>query len=269
MKSRLCSLLVLAIALSLYCVPSWGRKKDARERHADGPAYVIEPDMLAIKALQEKRPAAVAALTERHSFINGKHSEGIDVSHYQGTIDWDRVARTDKISYAYLKATEGATYFDDTYTYNLREARRVGLSVGSYHFYRPNVAPEVQLQNLTTYVRPEEQDLVPIIDIEHRGNVSQQQFIDDLRTFITLVERYYGKKPLLYSYQNFYNRHLCGEFTAYHWMIAKYQDERPALSDGKDYMMWQYTASGSIDGIKGNVDRSRIMGSHSLRQVSL
>lgn len=271
MKTRIQYNICIFVLIAFFLTPASadGRKRDKRSRHS-AAAYVIEPDQLVAKATQEKRMAhatAIAISTQSH--INARYKEGIDVSHYQGHIDWDQVAGSTKISYVYLKATEGANFLDDTYERNLREARRVGLSVGSYHFYRPNVSPEEQLRNLTTYVKAAEQDLVPLIDIESRGKVSEQKFVADLKTFIRMVERHYGKKPLLYSYQNFYNRHLSGEFAGYPWMIAKYQSERPILNDGKDYIMWQYSSTGSIPGIKGNVDRSRLMGNHSLHQIGL
>lgn len=106
--------------------------------------------------------------------IHAQYREGIDVSHYQGDIDWNIVVKNANISYAYLKATEGATLVDDTYEKNLREAKNAGLLVGSYHFYRPNTDWKAQFENLTKNVRPNDQDLVPIIDIEHKGNVSDK-----------------------------------------------------------------------------------------------
>ena len=191
------------------------------------------------------------------------------MSHYQGSIDWDEVVGGTPISYVYLKATEGASLVDKTYARNLAEARRVGLSVGSYHFYRPNVNWRQQFDNMVAVVKAEEQDLVPIIDIEHRGAVSAEAFISDLRAFIEKVTEHYGKKPLLYTYHNFYNRYLTGEFTDYHFMIARYRTDSPTLNDGKDYIMWQYTSTGSIPGIRGHVDRSKIMGNYSLSQVMM
>lgn len=139
----------------------------------------------------------------------------------------------------------------------------------SYHFYRPNVDWKKQFDNMTSVVKTENQDLVPIIDIEHRGSVSAEDFIADLRSFIEKVTAYYGKKPLLYTYHNFYNRYLQGEFTDYHFMIARYRSDSPTLNDGKDYIMWQYTQTGSIPGIRGHVDRSKIMGNFSLNQVMM
>lgn len=265
------SLLLCFIVLSTSA--AYGRKKNKHSRYDTGAAYVIEPDQMVAKAVQERLVARMPSLEEKgkgNGHINMQTREGIDVSHYQGRIDWNQVAGGARISYAYMKATEGATYVDDTYRYNLSEAKRVGLSVGSYHFYRPNVSPQVQFQNIKNNILAEEQDLVPIIDIEHRGNVSETKFIADLAELIRLVEAHYGKKPLLYSYQNFYNRHLAGKFKGYHWMIAKYdQSSQPRLNDGKDYIMWQYSSTGSIPGIKGNVDRSRLMGNFSLKQVGL
>jgi len=229
----------------------------------------MEPDALPGRMEPDRRMGNSRAITQTNSRLNTKYTEGIDVSHYQGRIDWDRVAGADKISYVYLKATEGASLVDATYSRNLSEARRVGLSVGSYHFYRPNVDWRTQFRNLTANVKREEQDLVPIIDIEHRGAVSEQKFIADLTEFVREVTKFYGKKPLLYTYHNFYNKHLCGYFKDYHWMIARYRDDRPTLNDGKDYIMWQYTSTGSIPGVQGNVDRSKIMAGFNLHQVQL
>lgn len=263
-------LLAFTLALTI-CVPSTlsARKKN-KDRGKGMASYIVaEPDAMPAQANNEKmveHAAAIFIQTSR-ARINAKYKEGIDVSHYQGNIDWDAVADGTPISYAYLKATEGASLVDKTYERNLSEARRVGLSVGSYHFYRPNIDWKEQFRNLTSVVKPETQDLVPIIDIEHRGSVSEEAFISDLRAFIEKVTEYYGKKPLLYTYHNFYNRYLIGQFKDYHFMIARYRNDSPTLDDGKDYIMWQYTSTGSIPGIRGNVDRSKIMGNFSLNQV--
>ena len=246
----------------------------ARKKEKDGKgmaAYAaIEPDAQPEKAKREKAATRALAL-DHHSEakVNMRYREGIDVSHYQGTIDWDALMAETKISYVYIKATEGAALVDDTYAYNLREARRVGLSAGSYHFYRPNVDWKTQLENLTSTVRREEQDLVPIIDIEHRGNVGYDKFIADLNAFVAEVTKHYGKKPLLYTFQNFYNKYLCGTFKDYHWMIARYRPDEPTLDDGRKFIIWQYSAKGSVRGIRGNVDRSRLMDGFSLSALAM
>lgn len=245
------------------------RKRDRKARHSADELVVIEPDALVAKAVSDSHAQVEAARTLSKGQINTAFREGIDVSHYQGDINWDQVAGSGKVSYAYLKATEGASLVDDTYERNLREARRVGLSVGSYHFYRPNVDWKKQFENLTSVVKPSEQDLIPIIDIEHKGNVSDKKFISDLTAFLNRVTEFYGKKPLLYTFHNFYNRHLAGHFKDYHWMIARYRSDHPTLDDGQDYVIWQYTSTGRIAGVKGNVDRSRLMGDYTLNHLQM
>lgn len=265
-----CAAAVLAIAI-LAPANAEARKKDKKEPLEETIGAAL-PDELAAKAQGESRmehAAAVFLQATSHARINSRYREGIDVSHYQGNINWDAVAEGTPISYVYLKATEGESLVDNTYERNIAEARRVGLSVGSYHFYRPNVQWEKQFDNMVSVVRKEDQDLVPIIDIEHRGSVSEETFLSDLRSFVEQVTAYYGKKPLLYTYHNFYNRYLLGAFKDYHFMIARYRSDSPTLDDGKDYIMWQYTSTGSIPGIRGHVDRSKIMGEYSLRQVMM
>lgn len=264
------TVLCLSMALLFPC-SSFARKKEKANGKGMAAYASTEPDQLVNKAVRSPKMQHAAAVFEHKSTarINSKYKEGIDVSHYQGNINWDQVVSGTAISYAYLKATEGASLVDDTYARNLAEARRVGLSVGSYHFYRPNIDWKQQFDNMTSVVKMEEQDLVPIIDIEHRGSVSDEAFIADLRAFIEKVTAFYGKKPLLYTYHNFYNRYLQGEFKDYHFMIARYKSDSPTLNDGKDYVMWQYTQTGSIPGIKGHVDRSKLMGNYSLNQVKM
>ena len=264
----------LLLCAALFIFPVQAREDRKKTATTVGKGVIIEPDHLSLKAITDKggRPmGGEAILTYKgrgNGHINNRFSEGIDISHYQGTIDWDEVARSAEISYVYIKATEGESLQDDYYLTNVQGAHRAGLSVGSYHFYRPNATPQAQLENMTQVVHRQDQDLVPIIDIE-REDSDEAAFIDNLRQFIQLVERHYGKKPLLYTYHNFYNRHFQGLFTNYHWMIARYRSDAPWLNDGKTYIMWQYTQSGRIPGIRGKVDRSQIMSGFTLHQLKL
>lgn len=246
----------------------------AKDKYPSAPPsgwVLMEPDRVPHRAptdknLQESVPMDVASIAR---YINAEHRDGIDVSHYQGRIDWKRVAREAKVSYAYIKCSEGATIQDEYYTRNIREARQNGLMVGAYHFYRPASSPEDQLANMTAIAKVGEMDLVPIIDIEQRGNESQERFIAKLTKFIIAVEKHYGKRPMLYTGQNFYNKNLAGAFSNYTWMIAKYIEEPPILTDNLDYSFWQYTSKARVPGINGNVDKSCIMEGHHLQEIAL
>ena len=195
------------------------------------------------------------------------HIHGIDLSHYQGQVFWETVGENTKMTYVYLKATEGGDRIDERYERNIELAHRYGLKVGSYHFFRPKTPLQLQLENFKTQCLPGEQDLIPMIDIETTGGLSTEVFCDSLSRFLEMIEVTYRQKPLLYTFRNFYNKHLTGKIDDYKLMIAMYTEEEPVLADGRDITMWQYSSKGRIVGINGFVDKSRFMGDHGLREI--
>lgn len=195
------------------------------------------------------------------------HIHGIDLSHYQGSVFWETVGENSKMAYVYLKATEGGDRIDDTYEKNIELAHRYGLKVGSYHFFRPKSELKKQLENFKTQCRPGDQDLIPMIDVESTGGLKVDVFCDSLMTFLKMVEEAYKQKPLIYTGRNFYNKYLQHKIDDYPLMVAMYSNEPPELADERDYMIWQYTAKGRINGINTFVDKSRFMGRHSMREI--
>lgn len=195
------------------------------------------------------------------------HIHGIDMSHYQGEVFWEAVGNNTKMAYVYLKATEGGDRIDEMYEYNIQLAHQNGLKVGSYHFFRPKTELSKQLANFMAQCRPKDQDLIPMIDIETKGGLSTEAFCDSLLKFLEMVEKAYKQKPLIYTGTNFYNKHLAGKIDGYKLMIAQYTNNEPVLCDERDFMIWQYTGKGHIEGVKGYIDKSRLMGRHSLREI--
>jgi lysozyme len=195
------------------------------------------------------------------------HIHGIDLSHYQGKVFWETVGDNTKMQYVYLKATEGGDRIDDKYEQNIELAHRYGLKVGSYHFFRPKSELKKQLENFKTQCRPGDQDLIPMIDVESTGGLSTVQFCDSLMKFLEMVEEAYRQKPLIYTGRNFYNKHLLRKIDDYPLMVAMYAKDPPVLADDRDYLIWQYTAKGRINGINTYVDKSRFMGRHSMREI--
>ena len=195
------------------------------------------------------------------------HVHGIDLSHYQGEVFWEAIGDNSKMAYVYLKATEGGDRIDDKYERNIELAHKYGLKVGSYHFFRPKTDLTSQLENFKTQCRPSQQDLIPMIDVETKQGMGNEAFCDSLLKFLDMVEEAYHQKPLVYTGTNFYNRYLIGKLDDYKLMIAQYSSKEPILADDKDYLLWQYTGKGHIDGIRGYVDKSRFMGQHGLREL--
>lgn len=196
-----------------------------------------------------------------------QHIHGIDISHYQREVFWEAVGENTHIAYVYIKASEGGDRIDHMYEQNIQMARQHGIKVGSYHFYRPKADQEEQLANFLTQCRPEDQDLIPMIDVETTAKLDTEEFCDSLFKFLELVEHAYKQKPLIYTGANFYDKHLREKLDWYLIMIAQYTEREPVLADERDITLWQYTGKGHLDGISGYVDKSRFMGNHTLRDL--
>lgn len=231
--------------------------------------YVLpEPDALPKAPLPERSAPRVEELRAiiRHTVAGG---QGIDVSHYQGRIDWEEVATDKTISFVYIKATEGANLVDEFYLRNLYGAKRVGIPAGAYHFFSPSVSALVQLENFRSVVDPRQQDLIPVVDVEKRGKASLVQFQRSLKAFLDGVEHMFGVKPIIYTGVNFYAKYLEGKFTGYKFMVARYADEFPGLSEDVPIVLWQYTQTGYADGIGGHVDKSVFLDRYGLADIML
>ena len=107
-----------------------------------------------------------------------------------------------------------------------------------------------------------------MIDVEEKpSRMSTTAFCDSLHKFLRLVERAYKQKPLVYTGTYFYNTYLLGKLDDYKLMIAQYSANEPRLKDERDYVIWQYTGKGRINGVNTYIDKSRLVGRHTLREL--
>jgi lysozyme len=184
------------------------------------------------------------------------HFDGIDISRHQGIINWKEVSKEERVKFVYIKATEGGTYQDPHYKRNLREARKKGLKVGSYHFLRTTSSIWLQFLNIMTHIPSKKQDLVPMIDVEECKNWNAQQLQDSLSLLARLIEKEYGKKPVIYTGQNFFIKRLNNDkITKYPLWIARYGDEPPCID--YPYTIWQFTQKGNLKGVSSKIDLNR------------
>lgn len=204
----------------------------------------------------------VAGISCAQVTVNGSSAnliyDGIDVSSYQKDIDWSATAKDKNIKFVYVKATEGATYRSRHYQYNIENARQYGIHVGAYHFFRPNVPVEKQFLNFTSVVKKEDQDLIPLIDVEVRGNnLTVRALVDSVLAFADKLEDHYGCKPMIYTGHAFYNSYLSGKISGYPLFIARYSKVEPRLMGGANWVLWQFSEKGVIAGIDHAVDLCR------------
>ena len=192
---------------------------------------------------------------------------GIDVSHHNGVISWKDVSKNKNIQFVYIKATEGRTYVDPKYETNITEARKAGLRVGSYHFFRMTSGAHEQFQHFKTIVKKENQDLIPMIDVETTDKHSIQQTRDSLRVFLQLVENYYGVKPMIYGTNRSYNTICNVWFNRYKLYLGRYGQNPPVIKGSDHYLIWQYSENGKIAGISKPVDLCRFHQDQSINDI--
>ena len=127
---------------------------------------------------------------------------GVDVSRYQGEIDWKTLSGED-ISFAFIKATEGSSHVDPKFEYNWAEAGKTDLRIGAYHFFSFETSGDDQADNFISAVEPKEGMLPPVVDVEFYGKFSKVNTNVDaaaakLRVLVDRLTEHYGMKPILY-----------------------------------------------------------------------
>lgn len=178
-------------------------------------------------------------------------SYGIDVSHHNGEINWQQIP---DVEFVYIKVTEGATYVDPMYQQNIKGARAKKLRVDAYHYFRTTSSVQKQFENYKQHVKKEDIDLIPMVDMEECRKWSVTQFQDSLMRFIQLVKSHYGKAPMIYSVNTFYNKYCAPRFNKYYLMIGRYGSYEPFIKGRGTYTIWQKSQTGNLSGIPKNVD---------------
>jgi len=181
---------------------------------------------------------------------------GIDVSGYQGNIDWDKV-KDDGFKFAYIKATEGKDFTDSEFAVNWGNAKKAGIKRGAYHFFTFGSRGIEQAAHFISVVPNEENCLPPVIDVEFGGNsskISSKEILQkELRDFIYQIEKNYNRKPILYVTHEAYEAYIMGDFEDYSiWIrdVIKF----PRIKDNRNWSIWQYNNRGRVNGISEFVD---------------
>ncbi len=193
----------------------------------------------------------------------GYNLHGIDVSYYQGKIDWQKVKAMSeddvKIDFAFIKATEGLLKIDPYFKRNWREAPKAGVVCGAYHFFRPQKEGKAQAKFFLQVVNMEKGDLPPVVDIETLDGVSKTRMRAELLDFLNYVEMKTKVKPIIYTGLAFYRDNLAGYVDGYPLWIAHYYQSDLKL-DKKVWHFWQHSDKAKINGIGHVVDFNAFSG---------
>lgn len=199
-------------------------------------------------------------------YPEGYEIHGIDISHYQGVIDWEQLKNAMiegcPVRFIIIKGTEGSSRLDDNFRENFNQARDYGFIRGVYHFWSNKSSARDQAYFFLEKIHLTEGDLPPVLDIEHKpADKSVEDFQRDVLTWLHIVEDKYHAKPIIYTYYKFKEKYLSAPvFDDYPYWIAHYYVDKVQYK-GK-WKFWQHTDAGKLPGIKGYVDFNIYNGSY-------
>lgn len=193
---------------------------------------------------------------------------GIDVSKWQGPIDWAAV-KSAGTKFAFIKATEGADHLDERFHENWASAKAAGVPRGAYHFVfwcRP------ASEQAAWFVRnvPKDPDaLPPVLDAEWNGHsrkcpqkISRELALEKIKIMLRAMEAHTGKRPIIYTDITFHEDVLVGELPGYKVWVRSVAADPAERYEDRRWAFWQYTTTGRVPGIKGDVDRNAFHGTH-------
>lgn len=177
--------------------------------------------------------------------------KGIDISHHNGNINFELV-KSDGFELIYIKATEGTTHRDSNLQVNYEGALNSNFKIGFYHFLVGTSDPETQAENFYNSIEDKQNDLKPCLDVE-KNNFD---VMDYTLRFINRFEQLSNLPLCIYTGGHFANNNLDSRLEEYPLWIAHYGVETPMKTNvwGEFYVGHQYTESGQVTGIEGNVD---------------
>lgn len=207
-------------------------------------------------------------------YPEGYEIHGIDISHYQGKIDWEQLTNAMikgcPVRFVIIKSTEGSSRLDENFRENFNQARDFGFIRGVYHFWSNKSTAREQAYYFLDQVHLTDGDLPPVLDIEHKpADKSVEDFQRDVLTWLHIVEDKYHVKPIIYTYYKFKELYLSAPvFEDYPYWIAHYYVDKVQYK-GK-WKFWQHTDVGKLPGIKGYVDFNIYNGSYyELKQLCI
>jgi lysozyme len=192
---------------------------------------------------------------------SGATLAGIDVSTYQGDIDWPAV-RAAGVEFAFVRASHG-TDEDLRFATNWAAARDAGIVRGAYQYFRPSQDPLAQAELVLTAVGElAVGDLPVVLDVEAADDLPPAEVVAAVRAWIERVVAATGRQPIIYTGLYFWRDHVGADLTRSPLWHAQYTEEPcPRLAPPwTDWTIWQYTNKGSVDGISGSVDLDRWRG---------
>ena len=181
---------------------------------------------------------------------------GVDVSHHQGELDWEKI-RGSGIDFAFIKATEGEDHRDSRFAENWENAGKAGLSRGAYHFFTFCTPGEAQAKNFLGVLSGLELELPPVADVEFAGNCRGWSTIEaiqsELEVFLEHVESALGRRPAIYLTNTSHRKIIAHRFET-HPLWVRNTFLEPSSRSYPRWAFWQFADNARLDGVRGPID---------------
>jgi GH25 family lysozyme M1 (1,4-beta-N-acetylmuramidase) len=192
---------------------------------------------------------------------NGATIPGIDVSQYQGAINWNLVAAAG-YQFAFARVNDGPT-LDSSFAQNYAGIQAAGMIRGAYQFFEPSQDPAAQAILLLQQVgAPALGDLPPVLDVEITGGLSQPALAAAIQTWVSTVQSGLGRSPIVYTAPGFWNSNVGSQsFSGDPLWVANWGVSCPTLPIGwPTWAFWQFSDSGTVSGVSVGVDLDEFNG---------
>ncbi|MEO8146536.1 MAG: GH25 family lysozyme [Bacteroidia bacterium] len=232
-----------------------------------GHKTVIRYGYKAYRYIQQNRNQR--NLVNHVNFPQAYSVHGIDISRYQPDLDWSTLKAVDvdndtvQFQFVMIKATEGLFWEDPTFEDNWNDARKYKVIRGAYHYFKPSASAKLQAKNFINSVDLKSGDLPPVVDIEEMGKSNKKELVTSLKTFISLIEKEYGVKPIIYSNINFIEDYLADDFSNYKFWVAHFYVDDLKISSGIKWLFWQHHDKAHLLHSSANYDVNVFNGSSS------
>ena len=191
------------------------------------------------------------------SLSKGYQVRGIDLSHHNGHIRYDKL---DSLDFVFLKVTEGTSWTDKTFAKHYSGFRENKVAVGAYHFFRFDVDGKMQARHFLNHLAGKEFQLPLIVDVEYDNNptVPRDKVITRLHAFMKEVKKRTGMKPIIYTNGIGYSDFISDDFSEHTLWLSSTNTWRPMMTD---CTFWQFNIEADLSAITHDVDLNVFRGS--------
>lgn len=225
--------------------------------------------LVALVAACSRSPTAIRGDNDPHPGVNRARSmpiQGLDVARYQGRIDF-RAARADGVHFVFIKGTEGKDYIDPMFYENWNKAREAGVARGAYHFMTWCSLASEQADWFARMIPNDPDALPPVLDLEWnnasscKNKFNREDILEKIRVMLAAMEAHTGKLPIIYTDINFHRDILEGEYFPNTFWLRSTAAEPHRKYRGREWTFWQWTQTGTMAGVRTEVDRNVFYGS--------